>query len=277
VTHSLGAVSGAVERPDGAEIHWQARGEGPCVLVAHHTLWSHPGIYADLVADLARDHRAVLYDPRGCGRSSRRGPYDFETDAADVGALAEMLGGVAVAVAVGDGLSRVARVAPARPDLISDVVVIAPGPAAVLPRSELEGSGLMAASEAVIEVVLQMMRTDPRSALRTLIGAINPDLDENALRERVDAVADYLDAEAGVTRTTAWLEDDVSAQVQALGERFWILHGGTDPLFEGALGARVAELFPKARVEHLRDGPVSRPELTAAHVRRLTGAAAPGA
>ena len=57
----------SVERPDGAEIHWQSEGKGPRVLVTHHTLWSYPGVYAELIEDLASDHRVVTYDPRGCG------------------------------------------------------------------------------------------------------------------------------------------------------------------------------------------------------------------
>jgi pimeloyl-ACP methyl ester carboxylesterase len=239
------------------------------VIITHHTLWSHPGIYAGLVADLSRDHRVVVYDPRGCGRSSRRGPYDVETDAGDLQAVAEAAGRGAVVVAVGDGLNRTARAAAVRPDLISHVVAIVPGVAAVLPRGELKGSGVMGASESVIEMLLQMMTTDPRAALRTMIAAVNPDLDEDTLRERVDSVADYLTPEAASGRVHALLEDDARDLLRSLGDRLWILHGGVDPLFEGALATRVGELFPEAHVEEVTDGPVSRPELTAAVVRRL--------
>jgi pimeloyl-ACP methyl ester carboxylesterase len=260
-----------LKRPDGVSIHWETQGEGPTVVLAHHTLWSCPAIYADLIEDLAGDHEVVVYDPRGCGRSTHQGPYDFDTDAGDLQAVIEAAGGAAVAIAVGDGVNRAARVAAQRPDLIAALIAIVPGAAAVLPRAELQGSGLMAGSDSVIEMLLQMMHTDPRAALRSIITAVNPDLDENELRERVDRVADYLSIEAATGRTNAWLEDDLSGPVNELGERVSILHGGVDPLFEGALGARVAELFPKARVERLADGPITRPDLTAAHVRSLTG------
>jgi pimeloyl-ACP methyl ester carboxylesterase len=260
-----------LKRPDGVSIHWETQGEGPTVVLAHHTLWSYPGIYADLIEDLAGDHQVVVYDPRGCGQSTHQGPYDFDTDAGDLQAVIEAAGGAAVAIAVGDGVNRAARVAAQRPDLIAALIAIVPGAAAVLPRAELQGSGVMAGSDSVIEMLLQMMHADPRAALRSLITSINPDLDENELRERVDRVADYLSIEAATGRTNAWLEDDLSGPVNKLGERVWILHGGVDPLFEGALGARVAELFPKARVKVLADGPISRPDLTAAHVRSLTG------
>jgi pimeloyl-ACP methyl ester carboxylesterase len=176
-------------------------------------------------------------------------------------------------IAAGDGLNRAVRVAPARPDLISHVVAIAPAPAAVLPRSELAGSGVLAASDSVIEMMLRMMSVQPRAALREMIATVNPDLGEEQLRERVEVVADYLTPEAGTERARSWLEDDVREQMRMLGGRLVIVHGGADPLLGGELAGRVTELFPAAQVEELADGPVSRPELTAARVRRLTGPA----
>ena len=259
-----------LERPEGVEIHWESHGEGPTVVLAHHTLFSYPWVYERLIDDLTRDHRVVIYDPRGCGQSSRRGPYDVDTDAADLQAVVEVAGGAAVGIVVGDGLNRGARVAVARPDLIPRLIAIVPGAAMVLPRAELRGSGVMAGSDSVMDMLLQMLSTDPRAALRTILAAINPGLEEDELRERLDRVTAYLSAEAATERANAWLEDDLSALVSTLGERIWILHGGSDPLFEGALGERVAELFPRARLQALADGPISRPELTAAFVRAVT-------
>jgi pimeloyl-ACP methyl ester carboxylesterase len=263
-------VSPAIARPDGAEIHWEEQGEGPTVVLTHHTLWSYPAIYGDLIADLARDHRVIVYDPRGCGRSSRRGPYDADTDAGDLQAVAEVAGGAAVVVAIGDGVNRACRVAAHRPDLAGELIAIVPGAAAVLPRIELKDSGVLAASDSVMDMLRQMMNTDPRAALRTMVTTVNPDVGEEELRERVERAADYLSGEAALGRAEAWLADDVSPYLHTLGGRVCILHGGVDPLFEGALGARVAELFPEAGLETLEDGPISRPDLTAARVRRLT-------
>jgi pimeloyl-ACP methyl ester carboxylesterase len=272
VTDAQEPTARSVLRPDGAEIHWEARGEGPVVLIAHHSLWSYPAIYEDFVADVSRDHRVVVYDPRGCGSSSRRGPYEPMTDAADLTAVAEAAGAAAVAIAVTEGFNRAARVAVARPDLIHHVIAIGPAAAAFLPRAELEGSEVLAASDSVIEMLLQMMKADPRSALRTVITAINPDVEEEALRERLDRIVRYLELQSVEDRTGAWLRDDVSDHAQTLGNRLWIIHGGSDPMFEGTMRARVAELYPKAHLRELADGPISRPELTAALVRELTEA-----
>jgi pimeloyl-ACP methyl ester carboxylesterase len=259
-----------IQQPDGVEIHWEAQGDGPTVLLTHHTLWSYPAVYKRLIANLASDHRVVLYDPRGCGLSTRRGPYDVETDAQDLRAVLEAVGGANVAIGVGDGFNRAVRVAAARPDLLSRLIAIAPGAAAVLPRAELQGSGVMAASDSVIALLQQMLITDPRAALRSVVAAVNPDLDESELRERIERLSEYVDYEAAADRATSWLQDDVSTQVSALGERLWILHGGPDPMFEGALGERVRALFPEAHIEQMEDGPISRPELTGARVRSLT-------
>ena len=260
-----------VERA-GARIHWEERGAGPLVVVAHHTLWSYPGVYAGLVSELARDHRVVLPDPRGCGQSTVTGPYDAKTDALDLLAVVEAAGEGAVAIGVGDGFNRAVRVAAQRPDLISEVIVVGPAAAAVLPRSELKGSGVLAGSDSVAEMVLQMMSTDPRAALSSLIATVNPDLDEEQLRERVDRVAAYQATEGALARVRVWMNDDVSEYARALGDRLLVLHAGEERLYEGALGERVTKLFPQAQLAEVPHGPVSRPDLTAARVRRLTGA-----
>jgi pimeloyl-ACP methyl ester carboxylesterase len=256
-----------VARPQGVEIHWEAHGSGPAVLIAHQLLWSYPQVYADLIRDLATDHCVVTYDPRGCGRSSTRGPYDAETDAGDLLAVVEAAGGHAVALAVGYGYNLAVRVAARRPELISALVTIQPAAAALLPRSELRESGVLAASESVIEMLMQMMSTDPRTALRTVLAATNPDLDEDQLRERLDRVSDYMSAEAAQHRAAAWIADDPSEHARALGDRLVIVHSEAEPLFEGQLAGRVAQLYPEALVEELPGGPISRPDLVAARLR----------
>jgi pimeloyl-ACP methyl ester carboxylesterase len=258
-----------VERPDGARINWLPRGEGPLVLICQ-VLWSYPDVYEDFIADLARDHCVVVYDPRGHGGSSREGPYDVETDAADLEAVAEAAGGGAVAVAVGNGFNRAVRVAAASPELISCVTAVGPTAAFVLPRSELRRTGGLAGSDSVAELILQMLNTEPRAAMHTLIATTNPQLDETQLRGRLERVVDYSSPEAVLGRIRAWLEDDVQEQALALGKRLWVLHAGDDALFEGTSTNRVRELLPEAHVEEFPHGLISSPDLAAQWVRRLT-------
>jgi pimeloyl-ACP methyl ester carboxylesterase len=267
-------VPSPLQRPDGVEIHWEEQGQGPLVVIVHQLLWSFPQVYAELIGDLARDHRVVTYDARGCGASTRRGPYDTETDAGDLVALAEAAGGAAVAIAVGYGYNVAARVASARPDAISDLLCVQPAAAAILPRSELRQAEVMGGSDSVAEMLTKMMRTDQRAAVRTLLTAANPELGEDELRERVAHVGSYVSPESTLARTEAWVADDASEYSRALGGRLRILHPKTEPIYEGALVGRVSELYPEAHVEEVPGGPISRPDLIAAWVRRVSGVAA---
>jgi pimeloyl-ACP methyl ester carboxylesterase len=261
-----------VQRPDGIEIHWDGRGEGPAVLIAHQLLWSYPEVYVDLLADLAGDHRVLTYAPRGCGASSRCGPYDAETDAGDLLAVVEAVGGPAVALAVGYGYNVAVRVAARRPELVAALVTVQPAAAAMLPRRELRDSGVLAGSDSVVEMLLQMLTTDPRAALRSVLSATNPDLDDDELRDRLDHVSAYVSPEAALERAQSWLADDPTEHARALGDRLWILHSGAEALFEGALAARVAELYPRSHIEQIPGGPISSPHLVAERIRGLTAA-----
>ena len=261
-----------VARPDGVEIHWEAQGRGPVVLIAHQLLWSYPQVYSGLIGDLAEDHSVVIYDPRGCGASSRQGPYDAETDAGDLLAVAEAAGGEAVALAVGYGYNVAVRVAARRPDLIAALVTVQPAAAAMLPRSELRESGVIAASDSVIEMLMQMMSTEPRTALRTVLAATNPDLDEDELRERVARVSEYMLAEAAhgpgrgldrgrPERARPGARRPAPDHPQRGGAA---LRGSAGRARRGALSRGAHRAAP--------GGPISRPELVAARIRRVTSA-----
>jgi pimeloyl-ACP methyl ester carboxylesterase len=236
----------------------------------HQVLWSYPQVYAELIEDLSRDHRVVTYDPRGCGASTREGPYDTETDAGDLLGVAEAVGGGATAITVGYGFNLAARVAARRPDLLPTVVSIQPAAAAMLPRSELRESEVMAASDSVIEMLMGMLASDPRTALRSILSATNPDLGEDETRDRVDRVSEYMEPEAAHNRSRAWIADDPSEHARALGGRLWVLHSGPEELFEGTLAERVAELYPEAHIEQLEGGPISQPARFAERIRGLT-------
>jgi len=81
-----------LERPNGIELHWEERGEGPLVVLAPY--WSgNPGVYEALLSDLARDHRVVTWDARGTGQSTPAGPYDMATDCSDLEEVLDRAGG----------------------------------------------------------------------------------------------------------------------------------------------------------------------------------------
>jgi pimeloyl-ACP methyl ester carboxylesterase len=262
----------SLARPDGVEIHWESRGEGPLVLLLP-AIWSYPAVYEELLEELARDHRVVVYDQRGFGQSTAAGPYDLQTDCKDLAAVAEAAGGNAVALAVANGFQYAVHVASDRPDLIPVVAGFGPAAAVMLPRVEAEGAGMLASSS-VLEMLMTMQATDPRAAARAIISATNPQLDEVGLQERIERLSAYSSAAGTIERSRAWLEDDATEKMIALGERLWILYGsGEGGLYDDPMTERVAERFPRAHLEEIGTGPISRPDLTAAVMRRISARA----
>lgn len=261
----------SVRTPDGIDLHWTERGEGPTVVVSNQ-FFAPLSVFDGLMDLLAEHHRVVTYDPRGTGSSSVEGPYEVSTDAKDLAVMIEATcEGPAVIAAMGDGMNRAVHVAVDRPELVQAVVCISGNPVS---RVAGEGGEGLAASDSVIEALLSMMRTDYRGALRTMISTANPDLDEDAVRSRVNASVERCPQEAGAPRMQSWIEDDALGASRALGGRLWILEDGTNPWFLENT-KRTAELLPEANVHAVENGAVSRPDIAASYISALTGVTDP--
>ena len=267
-----------LERPGGVKIHWEERGSGPLVVLSPYAM-SVPQVFDPLEAELSEDHRILRYDDRGTGASGRTGPYDMETGADDLEAVLDEAGGPAVLLSLGDAVHRAARVAARRLDLVDAIVAPGGSPAG---RAQLAGTDSMVASDSVLEALLSMGEKDFRGALRTVVDAGNPQMTDDDVRERVKLQTEYQSHDAVVARWRAWAEDDATEAGRECGGRLWILYsedmtGGWFPSGEEA--NRVARrLFPEAHVEEVADGMISRPDLIAGVVRRITAdAPAPAA
>lgn len=261
-----------LSRLDGVELHGEERGQGPLVVLAPY--WSgHPGVYQDLLSDLVGDHRVLTWDARGTGESTHSGPYDMETDCGDFEALLDEVGKAAVIVSVADGSNRAVRIGASRPDLVSGVVALGAGPFA---RTYFERSEGMVGSDAVVNAFLEMLERDYRGALRTLLSATNPQMSEDELRDRVSFQISYCPQEAAVGRVRAWAEDDPTAAARETGERLWIFSAPdvAGPWLPPPDERRrlIQTFMPEAHLEEVeRDqGPVSRPDLAATGIRRIT-------
>jgi pimeloyl-ACP methyl ester carboxylesterase len=256
-----------LRRPDGAEIDWWVQGEdGPLVAIALMALHP-PRVCRPLVDDLATDHRVLGYDLRGTGASSCIGPYDIETDAADLAAVLEEAGGDALVVALGDGARRSVRVAAERPDLAHTVVVSGEFP---LGRIGERGSqDALANSPAVLDALLGMLETDFRTGLRTMMASSGEtDWHEKAMRDRLDAIEAHSPPEVGAPRMRSWVEDDSRAAGRSLGDRLWYLHYPGNAWFQGSIEIVRASL-PAAQVEAVPDGVINCPEENASVIRRI--------
>jgi pimeloyl-ACP methyl ester carboxylesterase len=257
-------------RPGGVTIDYRLSGEGPLVALASYWSWS-PGVFAELLADLERDHRVLTYDLRGTGRSSRRGPYEMETDVADLEALLEEAGGTATVLAVADSANRATRVGSRRDDLVGAVVSLGTAP---FPRRALAGREGLIGSDTVVDAFLEMLSRDYRGALRTLLAATNPQMSDRELGERVAAQIEYSPQDVALARVSEWAGDDPSGPARELGPRLWIV---TSP--GGVAGPWLPDpeemerltrtLVPEARRIEFEAGAVSRPAEAAAIIRRI--------
>jgi pimeloyl-ACP methyl ester carboxylesterase len=259
-----------LRRPDGVEIEWQLQGDaGPLVVIALMGLQP-PAVSRPFVEALASDHRVLTYAVRGTGGSSRSGPYDIETDTADLAALVEEAGGGALAVGLGDGGRRAVRAAAERPELIHTVAISGEVPLGPV-NSGSRGEAL-AESPAVLEALLGLLEVDYRTGLRTMFTSSgDSEWHTLALQDRLAATEAHCPREVGVPRMTAWVRDDSSAFGRALGERLWYLHYPGNAWFKGALEA-ISHDLPGARFVAVPEGVISRPEANAAAIRGILAA-----
>jgi pimeloyl-ACP methyl ester carboxylesterase len=256
------------ERPDGVRLHWELKGDDGPMLVLAAGSFSYPEVYEDVISDLATDHRALTYHARGFGRSTRSGPYEMETDAADLLAVLEDAGGRdAVVAAVSDGGNWGVRAATERPDLVGAVAVMGGMP---VPRRVLEGAEGLISSSSVVEMMFEQARIDYRSAVHAMTASFNPQLDERAIHERVATMIEYAPAEAVLPRAEAWDRDDPLDAARALGGRLWLLRPPDDPWLSPTAVGRLRELLPDANVVELEVGPLSGPGVAASVLRDVT-------
>ena len=259
-----------VERPDGAELHFEGTGEGTTLVLAPY--WSgHPTVFAGLIANLARDHQVVTCDARGTGQSTRLGPYDIETDSGDLEAILDHMGGAAGVIGVANGCNYVVHVAARRPDLVGTAFAFGAGP---FSRADFAATEGMIGSDSVIDAFLEMLQRDYRGALRTVLAATNPQMSEEEIRERVDLQVAYCPQEAAATRVREWADDDPTDSAAALGDRLWILSAPdvAGPWLPSIEERRriIGERMPDAHFETTEEeaGPVSRPDVVADLIRR---------
>jgi pimeloyl-ACP methyl ester carboxylesterase len=259
-----------VERPDGGHLHFETTGEGPRLMLAPY--WSgHPGVFGGLLADLARDHQIVTWDARGTGGSTPDGPYDVATDCEDLEAMLEHVGGAVAVIGIANGCNTLVHVAARRPDLIGRALAFGAGPFSRAAFTETDG---MLGSDSVVEAFIEMLRRDYRGALHTVLVATNPQMSEEELRERIDFQVSYCPQEVATARVDAWAEDDPTDSAASLADRLWIFSapGVAGPWLPPLDERRriIERTMPNAQLETVEAdiGPVSRPDLVAASVRR---------
>jgi len=175
-------------------------------------------------------------------------------------------GSVVVGIAYGEnvGLALSAE----RPDLVR--ALVAPG-GIPIDRERFAGTESFSASQSVVDMLLQQAQADYRGVLRSVIASTNSQLDDDGVRERVDRTVEYAARDAALQRVDAWLSDaHQEDRARRLGERLVILGHRSNPWLPANALDIAREVLPDALIEAVEDGPVSRPDLTGAALRRLT-------
>jgi pimeloyl-ACP methyl ester carboxylesterase len=250
-----------LERPDGARIHYEVRGEGPLVVLALGFA-AMPSVYEPMIGDLARDHAVAVWHPSGCGLSPPAPPHSLRRDADDLAALIAELRGQAKVFAAGHGINVAARASGCVTGLVAHGVTTAL-------LDDLKHAEGLGTSRLVAEMLAEQLRTDPRACIRAMAGSLNPQLSEAELRDRIEATLAYIDIPATLERVDSWFTDDsVLPQLRGFGGRLTILTHEGDTWQEDAIDD-VSALLPEAGIASLEDGPLSRPDLAAGLVRDL--------
>ena len=108
----------------GQSSHYRMVGVGPPVVLVHGS-GTDLDTWAGVVDDLARDHRVVVYDRRGYGRSRHKPVRDHRIHARDLTAVLERLvGEPATVVGWSSGGNIVLATAVAHPELSSSLVLV---------------------------------------------------------------------------------------------------------------------------------------------------------
>jgi pimeloyl-ACP methyl ester carboxylesterase len=247
-------------RPDGVELHWEQTGDGAGVLVCNTF---NLGPVDGLVERLAPSRRVVTYEPRGLGRSTLQGPYDLQTGVNDLEALLEETGPVEVALGIGDGTHRALRIADTRPDLVDRVVFTS----SALGREIGERSGFAASTE-VLYALMSLLRRDYRSGLRQMLtGSAHNEAEE---RERVEELVADIPQEAAIGYLEAWIAAESFDVARRLGGRLTALAYPGNAWFPLEMYEGMRDHLTEACFEFVDDGPMSRPDLAAEVLLRVS-------
>jgi pimeloyl-ACP methyl ester carboxylesterase len=250
-----------LSRPDGVEIHWEEAGDGPGVLICN-TFNLNP--LDELVARLADSRRVVVYEPRGVGRSTLTGPYDLGTGVEDAEALLEETGPVEVALGIGDGSHRALRLADARPDLVERVVFTS----TALGRPGDEDAPGFSGSTEVLFALMSLMRRDYRSGLRQMLAGSAHD--EDFERDRVEELAAAVPQDASIGYLEAWISAGSMDIARRLGNRLTVLAYPGNAWFPLEMYETLRAALTQACFELVEDGPMTRPDLTAGVLLRVS-------
>lgn len=270
-------AEGTALSEDGVEIAWRVFGSGPTTVVLMPT-WSviHSRFWKGQVAHLARHHRVVTFDGRGCGRSGRpAGPASYGHDrfVADTVAVLEATGTEqAVLVGLSRGAAWSLGVAAEHPEKVLGLFLVGPSPGVGTregwdsPVTDPHGwekynrdHWLSGGYRDFLDFFFGQMFPEPHST-QQVEDCVRWGL-ETSPEVLVDTVAAWGGRDGAVTADPA----DLCARVRC---PVVVVHGTDDRVTRSEVGRRVAELTGGSLVllEGSGHGPMSRDPVAVNHL-----------
>ena len=94
-----------LKRPDGVSVYYEVHGDGPKTILLTHGYSATSQMWTGQIAELSQDHRLVIWDMRGHGRSDSPDDPALYSEPATVGDMAALLDAVGAKTAIVGGLS----------------------------------------------------------------------------------------------------------------------------------------------------------------------------
>jgi pimeloyl-ACP methyl ester carboxylesterase len=121
-----------LERPDGVSLYYEVHGDGPKTILLTHGYSATSQMWAGQVEPLSKDHRLVIWDMRGHGRSASPDDPSLYSEPATVADMAALLDEVGAKTAIVGGLSLGGYMSLAfnrvHPDRVEALLIIDTGP-----------------------------------------------------------------------------------------------------------------------------------------------------
>lgn len=253
---------------NGTSLRYDVAGDGPSTLVLVHEMGGTLESWEQVLPALARTRRVVRYDTRGAGMSEKiRGAVTFDTMAADLIALLDVLGIARVALAgcaVGGGI--VLHTAARFPTRIAAVVAMGPA-AGVAPDRR---AGTIARAEAIETL-------GPAGVIEESFAAsYPPEVRHDAgqyRRFRARWLANDPESYGAIYRML--VEARVAEELPGISCPALLLAGTKDRLRPPALVEPLARTMPNARFQALETGhfmAVQTPSIVAEAIEGFLGA-----
>jgi len=153
----------------------------------------------------------------------------------------------------------------ARPDLVDRVVFTS---TALGRPGEVDAPGFSGSTE-VLYALMGLMRRDYRSGLRQMLSG-SAGGDEEFERERAEVVGEIVPQEAAIGYLEAWISAGSVDVARRLGNRLTVLAYPGNAWFPLEMYESLRKGLTEACFELVEDGPMTRPDLTAPVLLRVS-------